>query len=1155
MKKIFLLLILLHLHFSQLPNINIIPKSNENTLNDIWKLEFNNGEEIKLKRGVWKKITLELTAIQNTIFKDDKDIFGIYRLSFKDENIISSVHDLVINPNETLSYSFSIGLKCQNYPDDNYEVALSSFYFPNGDMTSSKQLNDIKLNLKIDNDYTRIELEPLMKEMPGKSVNFFKLKKEIYNIDEIKILSTNQNKEAFFVNNIIIKPFLNRDELSEDNSINHGILFDYPFGTQYSFETKKEFEFELYMNNENEKLNMCFKFDNHTYEIDITKEGPVSLDDNVKKAILFNTEDKTSEYEVTNSIKIKTKIENFPSILTCQFIPSYSNQTSSGNNNIKLYNIFITKKDDYDIIVNDLEANTEYNAFCQLANTYYVENERQKIIINIGGYETADKVVKLFPSYDENRVPHCVEFTFKNELNNLDLWNFNIVGLTKCYYHMKKDENLISKALATILCQTTELTSKKAVFCAAPLPLYNLGKYLSNQDKDKFSKNFDDFINEIKRIFILKLNEPKKIIDTDISQDSIKVFFMNSTFSSDILYINFTVISTHKQPVQCFYNDDLSDNYKFSLLQSSINLSMNKNEKIDVKIFNPSKNKMYSLIMKCYNDLPNFILRYKTTGIMNKYTYVLEKDSKDYEQDIQEEKKINKNTIINCNNKKSLLNPRCLKEKIISIIDKLVSDLTPFLKEIENKVQQFSALLPNIQNQYLEEMSEKMRPFSNMVSENKTSLLEKVIEFTKYLTYKDCSIYSSGSSNNEEDTIKSPNYKKCRKNKQDYIEQIYQILKTNFNNLECSEFKKTINNELTIDIETNLKYVLILIDELSNNPESYKKGLSSFLLKITFCLQENFDIYLEEVETQKKRSSENYLNSTISAIKKDLIYIMLQALTNLPKVIHFDEIDGYINKEKTKTGLILTEENIKIHTKIIEFSKKLNIFGDELYDFSGSMFSRIKQYKGLNSSFDDDEDTINITNKNMILRIYSNYLLRKNKAKTLQILVFDSPIVSIKASKDTEKYSDTVNTFISIILYDEDEKEIPLKNIDEKYRPQILYLQNKYDSLKTCFYYNETNKELEGDGLVINENYKYNGETYIKCVSSHLTAFTAGTYTFNSVISGYVVLIIAGGILLGILAMVLIIFIAKKKNKDRRIRISYDNINSEFHSKGELLEE
>ena len=1149
MKKIFLFLILLHFHLTQFPKAKIIPKLNENILNNIWKLEFNNGEEIKLKRGVWKKITLELTTTQNSIFKDDKDFYGIYHLSIKDENIISNIPVLSINPNETLSYSFYIGLKCQSYPKDNYEVVFTTFYFPNGDMTSCKQLNDIiKLNLKIDNDYTKIELEPLMEEMPGNSINFFKLKKEIYNIDEITILSTNQNKEKFNVNDIIIKTFFEREELSEDNPINHGILFDYPFGTQHSFESKKEFKFKMYINNKSE--NMCFKLDDHEYEIDITKEGPVNLDENVKKAILYNTEDKTSRYEVTNSIKIKTKIEVFPSILTCQFIPSYLNQDSVGKNNIKLFKTFITEKDDYDIIVNDLETNTEYFANCELTSTHYEKNKRQTIIINIGNNEKADKAFNLFPSYDKNRVPHCVKFTFKSNLSNIPLWIFNILGLAKCNYHMKKEENFISKA--SILCQTTELTSKSAVFCAAPLPLYNLGKNLSDKEKDRFSRNFDDFINDIKKNSDNNLEETVKIIDVDISQESIEVSLLNTTFSSNILYINFTVKSTHKQPVECIYNDYLSDNYQFCLLNSSINLSENKKETINAKISNPIENKMYSLKMKCYNDLYNFKLRYKTTGIMNKYifNYKLEKDSKGHEQDIQEEEKKNTKTIINCNVKQNLENPRCLEEKKVPIIEKLSTDLPPFLKEIENEVQLFSIMQPNQQDQYLENIKEKIEPSPIKVNENKTSLLEKVIEFTKFLTYKDCSIYASGSSNKEEDTIKSLNYIKCRQIKQHYLEQIYKFLIKYFNNLECPYINKIIISELSEDIETNLKYVLILIDELSNNPESYKKGLSSFLLNITFCLQENFDKYLEEIQ---KNLTE--LNSTISAIKKDLIYIMLQTLTNLPKVIHFDEIDGYINKEKTKTGLILSEDNIKIQKKIIDFSQKLNNFGDELYELSGSMFSKIKHYKGLNSSFDVVVDTINIPNKNMILRIYSNYMLRKNNAQTLQILVFDSPIVSIKASKDTEKYSDSVNTFISIILYDKYGKEIPIKNIDEKYRPEILYLQNDYNSLKSCFYYNEANKELEGDGVSIDENYNYNGKAYIKCVSSHLTAFTAGTYKFNSNIPGYVVLLIVSGILLGILTMVLIIVIAKKKNKKKRIRISYDKINSEFHDKDELLEE
>ena len=73
-----------------------------------------------------------------------------------------------------------------------------------------------------------------------------------------------------------------------------------------------------------------------------------------------------------------------------------------------------------------------------------------------------------------------------------------------------------------------------------------------------------------------------------------------------------------------------------------------------------------------------------------------------------------------------------------------------------------------------------------------------------------------------------------------------------------------------------------------------------------------------------------------------------------------------------------------------------------------------------------------------------------------------------------------------------------INEIEEKYKPEILYLKSAYPSLKRCFYYNEDKKDLDTDGVIIDENYKYNGQIYIKCTSSHLTSFTAGTYNFNS---------------------------------------------------------
>ena len=161
------------------------------------------------------------------------------------------------------------------------------------------------------------------------------------------------------------------------------------------------------------------------------------------------------------------------------------------------------------------------------------------------------------------------------------------------------------------------------------------------------------------------------------------------------------------------------------------------------------------------------------------------------------------------------------------------------------------------------------------------------------------------------------------------------------------------------------------------------------------------------------------------------------------------------------------------------------------------------------------------------------------------------PLLSIKSSEDDDKSSDSVNTFISIILYDEKGEEIPIKSIKKEYRPEILYLKSKYKSLKKCFYYNENKNELETDGVAIDENHEYNGEKYIKCVSSHLTAFTAGTYKFNSNIPLWLALLIVGIIFGVLIGLITILIIVKKKNKSR---LSYSKINSEFNQKDALIE-
>ena len=642
-----------------------------------------------------------------------------------------------------------------------------------------------------------------------------------------------------------------------------------------------------------------------------------------------------------------------------------------------------------------------------------------------------------------------------------------------------------------------------------------------------------------------------QIFDIEISQSSIKAVYVNETNENEKI-INFKLSSSHSQAVQCYYNDDLNPNCKFSQLKSSVILNPNENIIIPVKITSPSLNKMYSLNIKCYNALPNFYFRYKTTGIISttyfnsrssdegKKNPSEEADIKEKEKDAEKIEVLFTNTTINCNEKINLLNPRCLNDGLISITEKLTTDIPAFFKEIENQVQQYSKMLEYQKKLLLETIRNNLTLPIKQLNLSLTSKFEKIITFTKYLTYTDCSIFSKGTSNKEEDTIKNKYYVECRQKKQEFLEQIINITKEYLQISNCSSLSKAIISELGEDSELNLKYVLILINELSNNPESYKKGLSQTLYDATICLQENFDNYWQKIENQL--SNKSYYDCSKSAVKKDSLYIILQTLTNLAKVIHYDEIDGYINSTKTKTGLILNETYIQLQKIIIEFSKKLIEFGDDYYPLSGSKLSIVKTYKKSNNAFDNETEIVYIPNKDILIKIYSNYMFKYNNATTLQILVFDSPLVSIKSFGREKETSDSVNTFISIILYNEEGEEISINSIDKKYRPQILYLKSKYDFLKKCYYYNEDKKELETFGIEIDEDYEFNGQKYIKCSSSHLTAFTAGTYNFNANISWKAVLIIVGSILLLFLVMIFIFILVKKKTKSRS---TYSHINSE----------
>jgi len=1126
-----------------------------------WNLVFNEGKPITIIPGIFSNITINLTngQDQNNFWSENIEE-TIFKLSIKEDNFVFTEDEITLNSTESLVYSTFLGLKCSNsINEDSYDLKIKV-----SSIIKEKSYDStISLPIKINRIPTQIHLSTVINSMPEKSINFFKLNKEIYNVDEIEFnTTTDLDSSSIDFEELEIESFSEREILSEDSPTNHAILFDNEFGLR---KTRKEIginSFNINIAFKDNKLSECFSLQKSKFQLSIIEDNPAIIDNKVKTSIKYYMEDLTNNYDITNSIKLHTLIPVEPAILTCEFKlnPLFSDEKEEDKYN-KIYKTFIEKNGDIDIIVNNLKENGEYYAFCELTNTNYDKNERNKINITIGNFNGADKYFQLTPSKDLNRQPQCAKFYFENKIDlSISTQKFKFQAINYCYYSMKKSESILAKGLPTILCQLTESSQDYITICVAPLPLYNFGKYLSQKEKEDFNDNFSKFTKETQNYYnnnkysVIKIKNVELIVDSDVSRSSINAIFVNKT-GSNPLKLTFEITSTHEQPVECYHNKNLNSNeyFKLGLFSKPIYLQPNEKAEIEVEISSPKENQMYSLYFQCYNDLPYFSYKYKTTGLMTMYTYL----HSNIDDSISQNEIKFENTTINCNLKKNLLNPRCLKDKTISIINQLKTDIPESIKEIEDKAKQFKTIIGNSKKQYLQNVQTEIKknfiPISsqdNKSTDYLLTLFKKVIEFAKFLTNTDCSVYASGNSNKEEETIKAKAYIECRDKKKDYLETIFDVLKRNLNNLKCSIIIDTIVNITQQSPEESLKYLLILVNEISNNPDSFKEGLSDIIISTTICLQERFDDFWGKVQS-KIEDSQMYLNTSISAVKKDVILIIFQTLTNLAEVIHYDEIDGYINPNRTKTGLILNDQLIKIQNKILDFSKRLNEFGDEIYILSDSKLSQVIEYKDLNASFKQKIKPIEIKSKGIIIKIDSNYLLKNYNANYLQILSFDSPLVSVKSVGEEKEASDSINYFMSIVLYNKKGEEIPINSIDEKYRPEILYLKDKYESLKKCYYYNEDKQELESDGMIVDENFEYNGKKYFKCTSSHLTAFTAGTYNFNSQIPWWAVLLIISFIFILLLIAIFVFRIAKKKAKTR---MSEGNINAEFKNEEGLLE-
>ena len=420
--------------------------------------------------------------------------------------------------------------------------------------------------------------------------------------------------------------------------------------------------------------------------------------------------------------------------------------------------------------------------------------------------------------------------------------------------------------------------------------------------------------------------------------------------------------------------------------------------------------------------------------------------------------------------------------KFKDFLDKFKSKVPEFIKNMQNKVKEFIEKTEEQKNYFIEELNSKVielyedikqdiiKKKEDVESKIKT-LIEKTTEASKFLSYKICDIARL-------------DYEECRNDKKKLFTNLLDVVKENFG--KCSTIIEELSS-LSDDIEQNLKYFLFMAISLSENPDAIEEGKSQVIFDILNCLKDKFEDYWPSINS-------TILNYELRiSTKQDIMNLLLNSFSNLVNVIHFEEIDGFITKANETTGLISDPKAKETYNGIFSLLKKFNEFGTQFYNISADLSLNVFLNPGnLNMGRDVDFNWIIDDDKGIRINLHSNYLLREKGAQSVQAVIFESPLVSIRG-KEEEIEQGVSNIFVGITLYDTEGNEIFVKDIEfQKYRPVIYFKKIFFNEMKKCLFYNEEKDTIDDEGIT-SAFETLDGEEYIKCIPAHLTSFTIGS--------------------------------------------------------------
>ena len=1046
-----------------------------------WKLEVKNekmtNETIVLKPNQYTKVILSVSHLEELNVLDYSFDRSKFTVKLDSEDKLKMYGDkVVIVPSVSLEYIVYIGLKC-GYKES--EIQNLKFKVDSTKDLDDQDLEDASLDveevpLEINEDITLLELEPIETNLTGEGYSLFRLKNEIYNMEDIEIISDDKNDDYKF-EGVKIEAFKDREKEKKEEEFN-GILFDGKFSVEQKFENLKEKSliFNLAIKDA-DKDGKCLKYfelseDSKVLSIEVNENPILTVNDAVKQAILYTMENITPKRDVTNNIQIKMTLPVAPLIIDCD-LKGEGEKEDDDEINFKDY---IVNSGSYVLKFDDLNSNNEYKIKCDFTT---VNKKEDKFTIKLGNEKNSDFITPLFPSRTSDSIPQCLEFIFKSEEEEKledEVKKFTDLSEKLCQKVMSKDEDVISRIEGKFKCQKAVFSEdieknkiNRAIICIGASEKFKSKRFIDSLDNETNTHYYEEHVEEfvglidttekIKDAFKsddvddikhLELVEFKRYYDLD-SPDINKIKLeLNSKETKKKKDLEFNISTTNEQPIECFYNEELQKDHKkrfmalyFNRGVKSITLYPNEQKTIKVYLSDSSLKRMYSLYMNCYN-LPGAKIRYEQTNVFNAYTYLYIEE--EYNQYVVPPE----NVTINCAEKNNRINPHCLKGQYNSLLNRLKTRMPIIDKDEE--LEKFNKLSNEAQLDLLKtleaEWEKKIKPKKKNIE-----FLEDLIYMAQYLSNRDCSAYAKGNTNKKSETIDKAEYKECRKTKKEIHKKIIDFFKDSFT---CDNIVNLIGQEgLSKDVEDNVKYIIYLIQELSNDAESFNKGESEILFNMVTCLETNFNSYWEEVEQYLKINET--LDQSIIAVKKDLEILLIQSLANLVKILHFEEIDGYISRSVTEAGILKNNKGEKIYKSIKEFLKHFNEFGPGEYNLSDSIIINVtvndeyqeKQRRYLleeneaeiidEEQIEELEHVVKYDDKGIIVILKPKPLMKRANAYSMQIVRYDSPIMPIKISGN--KDDSTLDTFVSITLYDKDGNEISIDDMPENIRPKIIY--------------------------------------------------------------------------------------------------------------------